>query len=41
MKAIVLAAVAMVVVSVGAWAVLHEVGFSAADQTTGDAVRLE
>ncbi|MEL6584132.1 MAG: hypothetical protein AAFQ36_09905 [Pseudomonadota bacterium] len=41
MKTIVLAGVAMVALSVGAWAVLNGIGFSAADTTASDSVRLE
>jgi len=40
MREIVLAFVAMAVISVGANYGLQEAGFSAADQTTGNAVRL-
>ena len=39
MREIVLAFVAMAVISVGANYGLHEAGFSAADQTSGNAVR--
>ncbi|MDW3225430.1 MAG: hypothetical protein R8G34_21495 [Paracoccaceae bacterium] len=41
MREIILACVAMIVISVGASSVLKEVGFSAADQATGPAVRLD
>ncbi len=41
MREIVLAFVAMAVISVGANFALQEVGFSSQDQTTGGAVRLD
>ncbi|WP_299917529.1 hypothetical protein [uncultured Roseobacter sp.] len=41
MREIVLAALAMVVISIGANFVLKEAGFSAEEQTTGQAVRLD
>ncbi len=40
MKAMMTAFVAIAVISVGAWYGLGELGFSAADQTSGSAVRL-
>ncbi|WP_299962555.1 hypothetical protein [uncultured Roseobacter sp.] len=40
MREMVLAALAMAVISVGAFYGLHEAGFSAADRTAGQAVRL-
>ncbi|MFK7761757.1 MAG: hypothetical protein AB8B62_00715 [Roseobacter sp.] len=41
MKEIVLAFIAMAVISVGASFGLQEVGFSSQDQTTGGSVRLD
>ncbi|WP_264479482.1 hypothetical protein [Roseobacter weihaiensis] len=41
MKEIVLAFAAMALISVGASFALHEVGFSSAEQTSGNAVRLD
>ncbi|MGC3937415.1 hypothetical protein ACOTTU_06375 [Roseobacter sp. EG26] len=40
MREILLAAIAMVVIAFGANYVLNDAGFSAADQTSGQAVRL-
>ena len=40
MREIVLAAIAMAVISVGAYYGLHEIGFSAADRTVSTSVRL-
>lgn len=41
MREIILAFIAMAVISVGASYGLHQAGFSAADQTSGNAVRLD
>jgi hypothetical protein len=41
MKTMWIAFAAMALVTVGAWYGLNEAGFSAADQTSGDAVRLD
>jgi hypothetical protein len=41
MREIVLAFVAMAMISVGASYMLNEAGFSSQDQTAGDAVRLD
>jgi len=41
MKTILIACVAMIVISVGAYYGLEAVGWDAASQTTGDAVRLD
>ncbi len=41
MKEIVLAFVAMIVISIGASYVLPEMGFSSQEQTAGNAVRLD
>ena len=41
MKMILTAALAIVVIAVGSNALLMRAGFSAQDQTTGDAVRLD
>ncbi len=41
MREIILAFVAMAVISVGAYYGLNALGFSAADQGAGDAVRLD
>lgn len=41
MREILLAIVAMIIISLGANFALKEVGFSAVDQTTGPAVRLD
>ena len=41
MKAMFAAFAAMIVVSVGAWLGLDQIGFSSADQTSGSAVRLD
>ncbi|MEM1053547.1 MAG: hypothetical protein AAGI28_15775 [Pseudomonadota bacterium] len=41
MKTIVIAAAAVVVISVGASVILGEAGFSSQEQTSGSAVRLD
>ena len=41
MREIVLAFVAMALISVGANCALHEAGFSSQDRTSGEAVRLD
>lgn len=41
MREIILAFVAMAVIAVGASFGLHEAGFSSADQTSGNSVRLD
>lgn len=40
MKAMMTAFAAIVVISIGAWYGLGQIGFSAADRTSGEAVRL-
>jgi hypothetical protein len=41
MKAMMTAFAAVIVISVGAWYGLGQIGFSAADKTSGAAVRLD
>lgn len=41
MKAMLFAFTAMIVIAFGADFVLHQAGFSSADQTSGNAVRLD
>jgi hypothetical protein len=40
-KAIVFATIAIVVITVGSYMVLGQIGFSSADRSVGDAVRLD